>query len=456
MVERFGGVPTGTESNERMRPAKVNFLKLGGTWDMTFRDGKKIGTGNLDDDALKELQTKAGYFSDDPNEVIAADRNIAIALYHRFQQTKPVRHDVGKHLSDWAHSIKATLSPEDVLHRTEALMRGELSPHDLLEAKISEYISGPFIPLFSGDSSHLESQLTAPLVTTLLQRALQEPNKPLLGGQGTDTADMAMLQLYDAFTFDTKLPPLILTGSNRSHVEKDSDAPRNFLDLSRLANLDVPPGGYWVFQGNLYTASDVIKIDPGEDRRIEEQSTFHSPHRKNIKMADAVNLFKRVDPNTRSAPSQEHITHRISVEKLYDALESIYNPDLGKKDSVPRIVIPGIRNPLNKAVIISAHSLGNTSNGIRNACIKEARGGKLIAGISRTLVSATNEEYASSLFGANTNEAELGKTGKRIIYGHKLNSSVANALMVRALIAKLDQEQTQTLFTTYAIMRDLA
>ena len=433
MAMSLGGEPRRPESSERAKPVEVNFFKLGGTWDMIFRDGQKIGTGNLDDDALKVMQTKAGYFSDDEQEVIAADRKLAVSLYQQFQQTEPLKEDAGEHLSSWAHS------------------------DDLLKEQMKDFVHGPFIPLFSGDSSHLESQVTAPLVATLLQRAIQEPSKPLLGGQGTDTADMALLQLYDVFTFDTDLPPLILSGANRSHVEASSDAPQNFLDTARITHWNLPVGAYWVFQRNLYKASDLVKIDPTESRRIEMQSTFHSPHEQNIYI-ESVSLknFEPAQWELRKAPPESHIVNKISVENLYDAMESIYNPDLGRKDSIPRIVIPGIRNPRNKGVVIAAHSLGNTGNGVRNACVQEARKGKLIAGISRTLVGATNEEYAASLFGANRAPEELGGSGKVIIYGHKLNSAVANALMVRALLENLDQSQAQALFTKYAQSRNLA
>jgi len=450
-----GGAPRPPESNEKLKPVEVNFFKLGGTWDMIFRGEQKIGSGNLDDDALKELQEKAGYFSDNSEEVIAADKKIALDLYERFQHTNPIEADVGEHLSSWATSSSIDM-PNTIAETRQGFINRDFSPIDIIPMDVKNFVHGPFIPLFSGDSSHLESQITAPLLATLLQRAVSEPTKPLLGGQGTDTADMALLQMYDVFTFDTDLPPLILAGANRSHVEKRSDAPLNFVDMAKLTRLDIPPGAYWVFQTNLYPASDVVKIDPNEDRPIEGQTTFHSPHRHNIRTTASGKYYPIAQWESRKAPPPEHVIHKVTVESLYDALESIYNPDLGKKDSIPRIVIPGIRNPENKGIVISAHSLGNTGNGIRNACIKEALAGKLIVGISRTLVGATNEEYAASLFGANNNPQELGGTGNQVIYGHKLNSAVANALTVRALIENLNQAQTQGLFTKYAQSRNLA
>src|SRR4051812_31055368 len=103
MVERFGGATDGRESSERIKPVEVNFFKLGGTWDMVFRDGQKIGTGNLDDDSLKEIQSRAGYFTGDQKQLAAVDRQIAIDLYARFQSTEPEKLDAGEHLSAWAH-----------------------------------------------------------------------------------------------------------------------------------------------------------------------------------------------------------------------------------------------------------------------------------------------------------------------------------------------------------------
>jgi len=450
------GAPASPESTEKQKPVEVNFFKLGGTWDMIFRDNQKIGTGNLDDDALKEMQIKMGCFSGDEQGEIAAYREFSLELYARFQSTAAAEKDVGEHLSSWAHATNMSMPKRGIRDLQRALRAGEHTVSDyIVPEDIKNLIRGPFIPLFSGDSSHLENEITAPMVATLLQRSIREPHKPLVGGQGTDTADMALLQLYDVFTYDTDLPSLILAGANRSHVEFASDAPRNFVHAAKLANRDLPPGGYWVFQENLYSASDVVKIDPLEDRPIEGQTTFHSPHQKNVSILSALKQYGPAQWDARKAPSPEHVIHKVTAENLYDALESIYNPDLGKKDSVSATLRPGIRNPKHKAVVISTHSLGNTSNGIRDVCIKEAYGGKLIVGISRTLISATNEEYAASLFGVNQNPRELGGTGKMVIYGHKLNSSVANALIVRALIEKLDQTQTQELFTQYAQSRGL-
>ena len=37
-------------------PTPVAFYKLGGTWDMVERNGRRVGTGRLDDDALNKCK----------------------------------------------------------------------------------------------------------------------------------------------------------------------------------------------------------------------------------------------------------------------------------------------------------------------------------------------------------------------------------------------------------------
>jgi L-asparaginase/Glu-tRNA(Gln) amidotransferase subunit D len=426
MVERFG--QNGIESNERSAPVSANFFKLGGTWDMVIREGKKIGSGSLDDDTLKQIETQLGCF--DRQRRIGAERSLVAELYTRFQRADREALDVGEHLSSWASND-----------------RGE---------QFGSLVTGPFVPLFSGDSSHLRDSITAPMIAVLVERAVREPNKPILGGQGTDTADIALLGPFDVLTFDTQLPPLILAGANRSHNEPDSDAPRNFLDLARLAHIDLDPGAYWVFQGNLYKASDFVKIDPEESRRVEDQSTFLSAHKTNESIDVLLSRRKklRADWQARRAPEQSHVAHSVTPEALYNAFQSIRTHDLGDQN-------PGglpseyIDDPAIKAIIIAAHSLGNVDNITRYDVMEAAKRGKLVIGASRTLISATSEAYAASLFGANRVPNELAGTGRLIISGHKLSKAMARALAARALLGGLDQRGTQELLDEYARARKL-
>jgi L-asparaginase/Glu-tRNA(Gln) amidotransferase subunit D len=414
---------------EQPKIIEVNFFKLGGTWDMVFRENQKIGSGSLDDDKLFEIQNKLGYLSENPQERVVAERKLVSELYARFQRTKSKKHDVGKHLSFLVKNKKT----------------GE---------QFDNFVRGSFIPLFSGDSSHLTNYIIAPMVTTLIERAIKEPHKPILGGQGTDTADIALLQIFDVMTFDTKLPPLLLAGANRSWHEMGSDAPENFVNLGKLAHIDLNSGAYWVFHGNLYKASDLVKIDPQESRLIEEQSTFHSPHKKQQTINEIFNIGRRAKWNSRQIPTTEHVVYKLTAEALYDVAESVYTDDLGSGNSIPKFM-KEYYDPKNKVIVVGAHSLGNVDNARRYDAVNAAKAGKLVINVSRTLIGAVSEDYVASLLSANHNPQELNGTGKIIISAHKLNKTVSHALAVRAILEDFNQAQTQKLFDDYACSREL-
>ncbi len=396
---------------------------------MIERDGRRVGTGRLDDDELRSMQDELGIFrATNRNERAQADRRLAIEIYRRFQETHPEPVDASEHLGPWA------------INR-----RGE---------QIGDFITGPFTALFSGDSSHLRNPLISPMATKLIEIAKREPHKPVLGGQGTDTADIALLSLYDAFTYDTKLPPLVLTGANDPHSVKGSDAPENFVDTAKLTHIDLGSGAYWVFHGNVYRAVDFVKADPEESRRIEDQGTFWAPH-KTIQSVDSLLEFGRgADWQRHEAPEPEHIVNRLTMEGLYDASESVYVMDLGNQNAswsdMDRVFDPAVR-----AIIVAAHSLGNVDNETRHDLVEAAKNGKLVIGVSRTLIGQTNESYEASLLGANQNPEELNGTGRRIVAAHKLNKTMARALATRAILEGYDQHQTQQLFSSYAHSRKM-
>lgn len=416
-------------SNVEVSPIDVNFYKLGGTWDMVFREGRKVGTGHLDDDALKAMQRSAGIFTRDPFQRSIAERSLVKDLYNTFRVTQAEPFDASEHLSSWVRDKNT-------------------------DETFADYARGPFVALFSGDSSHLRNPLIAPMLTNLIERAIQDPKKPLLGGQGTDTADIAVLGMYDVLTYDTNLPPLVLAGANKSHNEDPSDAPGNFLDLARLAHVDLGTGAFWAFQGNLYMAADFSKIDPEESRTVEGQSTFFSSHNKNQSISKMLDIGREANWGKYSAPEQDHITHSLRAESMYDAFESVYVDDLGSQNSVPKLM-QHILGPEFRSVVVGAHGLGNVDNEARYDLVEAAKDGKLVIDASRTLVSAVNEEYEASLLSANSTEGELKGTGAIIIAAHKLNKTMARALAVRALLEGLDQTQTQKLFDNYARARRL-
>lgn len=428
-------------------PIKARFYKLGGTWDMVEKDGRFIGTGNLDDAELSRLEESLGIHRKlSPSRLAHAERRLAHIIYRRMKQTMAEPVEVDKHFAPWCPNF------------------GKLA-------------TGPFIPLYSGDSSHLRSSLVAPIVSILLEEAIKDPETPIIGAQGTDTADTAILSILDALVFDTKLPAFIFTGANRSHREENSDAPANFLDLASLANYDIrkvnllPVGEYdykhpestsgvfWIFHDNIYPASDLNKIDPAETREIEGTSTFFSPHSLAVNKRYFTDdetfwgrFFKINWRSTSEAPPVDHISRRVSMEEIFDALNSVHTISLDDQNAVWQDVAE-IRDPKIKAVIISAHGLGNVNNVIRKAAVEAAREGKMVIAVSRSLIGEITAKYAGSLLDANN--AELDGTGAKILSSNKLNKAVSRAVAVRAILEGRSQQQTQELIEKYCLARKL-
>lgn len=420
-----------TETRETRPPiVPIIFLKLGGTWDMFVRDGRRVGSGNLDDDELRRMQESVGLFGArtraSRNE---ASRTLANTIYRKFLSTPPEPMAVADHLKSWCHDLHS-------------------------EKTLGDYMNGPFIPLFSGDSSHLKSYLTVPMILYILQLMLAHPTTPIKAAQGTDTADIAVASGVDVMLYDTRLPTFDLTGANHPHGDKGSDAPGNFMDSARLSHVELESGAYWNFHGHLYQAADFVKIDPIEARQIEEQGTFFSPHRSALKIDDLVRHGRRAEWNIRQAPPKEHIIHRVTMESLYRAFEGIYVTDLGNQN-------PGwndmerIFDTDTRGVVVAGHSLGNVDNEMRADIVEAAKIGKLVVSVSRTLIGSTSSDYEASLATANENPRELGGTGLRVIVGHKLNRTIARALLARAILEGRDQQHTQKLFDSYAKARNL-
>jgi len=429
-------------------PIKVKFYKLGGTWDMIEKDSRFIGTGNLDDAELARLEESLGiYGSLHPNRLANAERRLARLVYQKMKDTKAEQFGADEHFASW--------SPD-----------------------FGKSVTGPFIALYSGDSSHLRSSLVAPIVSVLLEEAIKDPETPIIGAQGTDTADTAILSILDALVFDTKLPAFIFTGANRSHREEDSDAPANFSDLASLTNFDIrninllpageynykqPPvtsGVFWVFHDNIYPVADLNKLDPAETREIEGTSTFFSPHMLVVNKRSFTDVktfwskFLRTNwrHGTCEAPPAEHVSRRSSMKELFDALNSVQTISLDDQNRVWQEVA-ALRDANVKAVIIAAHGLGNVNNVIRKAAVEAAKEGKIVIDVSRSLIGEVNTRYAGSLLDANS--AELAGTDTSILSSNKLNKTAARAVAVRALLEGLGQQQTQDLIDRYCQARKL-
>jgi L-asparaginase/Glu-tRNA(Gln) amidotransferase subunit D len=398
----------------------VIFLKLGGTWDMIKKDGRLIGSGELDDEALYQLEENLGFYKKAKIDLTSLELTLAKTLEKSITKSSKTAYPLEQHLP-WIPQIK-------------------------------NLIHGKFISLFSGDSSHLRPSLIAPFVTFLLRTANQYPKKQIIAAQGTDTADIALLPLLDTYLFDTELLPILFTGSNRSITEWNSDAPKNFSDTLQLVGAHIPAGAYWVFASHLYRASDVIKIDPLETRRIENYSTFFAPRlsaRYTKKVIGENELFQPIAGN--AAPTN-HPSQRVTTESLYSAMTNVEIIDLGDMnttaDDVARII-----DKKTKAVVVATHSLGNSNNPIKFACAEAAKNEKIVVIVSRSLLGDVNERYAASLLDVNT--TYLRGTGRQILTGHKMNKNVARAIVTRAINANLDQQATQELINTYCASRSL-
>jgi L-asparaginase/Glu-tRNA(Gln) amidotransferase subunit D len=401
-------------------PRHIAFFKLGGTWDMIKINGKLVGSGTLDDEALYQLENSIGFFKKTKQDMLKLELTLAkkIEEITEVNSSKPI--DLAEHLK-WV-------------------------------PKIAKRVRGKFIPIFSGDSSHLRPSLIAPFVSHLLKFANTNPSIQITGAQGTDSADISIITLLDAFIFDTNFLPFLFTGSNRSHHEWNSDAPKNFIDLTQVVGANLPAGAYWIFGSHIYRASDFVKIDPLESRRIENYTTFFSPRltaRYTKKVVEENHIFRTHLGN--SAP-KNHVLQKINTTNLYHAITQVGIVDLGDQRNTHQDFLE-ILDDRTKAVIIAAHSLGNVNNPIKYACVQAALKGKLIIVVSRSLIGEVNERYAASLLGVN--EKDLLGSGKFVLSGHKMNKNVAKAVVTRAILEGFDQRQTQTLINTYCESRAL-
>ncbi|MEK7063565.1 MAG: helix-turn-helix domain-containing protein, partial [Patescibacteria group bacterium] len=201
----------------------VNFVKLGGTWDMQVTDDGLMGEGQLDDKRFAKLEEEVGY----------DERVLVSRLDAAFRGTKSIDTSLSSHLP-WVPDINTL-------------------------------VSGDFFPIFSGDSSHYRPGVMSPAVAYLLSKATSEPGKQVIAGMGTDTVDM-LLPYLDTFLFDrSDIYPILVSGANLSFREPNSDAPKNFRDLAQATHLPLQPGAYYIFDHTIFKGGDIVKVDPNEN-----------------------------------------------------------------------------------------------------------------------------------------------------------------------------------------------
>ena len=396
------------------------FFKLGGTWDMIIKNNALYGMGTLDDLMLSELEEELGYFSDSKNYTTLEKK--------------------------LAQKIEKIITLEG---KTSV----DIPSHMNFVPDVANIGKGKFVSLFSGDSSHMRDSLIAPFVAYLLQFANQNPNVTITGGHGTDTADIAVLPLLDAYSFDTQLPSFIFSGANRSHREENSDAPQNFADMFTIAQANLLPGAYWVFANYVFKASDLVKISPLESRILDNFSTFYSPHLRAEKVEDMIKGMPERKLRKYASVPANHIVNQVTTDSLFEAMTKVHIVDIGEQNALDEDM-KAIMNPDYKAVVVAGHAFGNVSDPIKYACISAAEKGKLIILASRCLIADVNQRYGASLLTVNAHE--LRKSGKKIISASKLNKNVARALAIRAVHSNLNEYETGELFYKYAVSRQLS
>lgn len=396
------------ERRKKLKKKEVVFLKLGGTWDMFVTNEGLIGKKSLDDRDLAKLEKKVNY-----DELKLVDQ-----IEKHLKSVKPLNKEIGTHLF-WAPDI-------------------------------NKLISGVYIPLLSIDSSHYRPALHAPLINYLLSLLRKRPNAPILCGVGTDTADI-LSSMFDVFLFDQDISPVLISGANRSYREEKSDAPDNFNNLALVAHANLKPGAYFIFNQTVYSGADVVKIDPRENprRMVEGLQTFYAPQATDIN----ITFLKVTKNNYQQTNYQASNLPNWRSKEIFTAMNKVVTVDLGDQNSLDH-EIKKIRDTQYKAILIKSHGLGNTLNPIRLAIIEAIKNGKLVLNVSRCLLSKVSKRYYVSLGSINNRELKHSKN-KIILDGGELNHFSGRSILVRALLEKRSQKQTQELINKYCHSRSL-
>ncbi|MEK7530324.1 MAG: helix-turn-helix domain-containing protein [Patescibacteria group bacterium] len=379
----------------------VNFVKLGGTWDMQVTSEGLMGSGQLDDKEFAKLE----------EDVQGDEEDVVRRLENAFGKTKSVSSKLGEHLP-WVPDI------------------------DCL-------VAGDFYPIFSGDSSHYRTAVMAPALAYLLHKATAEPERQIIAGMGTDTVDL-LLPYLDAFLFDRHdIYPILVSGANLSFREEHSDAPRNFHDLAQATHLPLMPGAYYLFDRTIFKGGDITKVDPSENpTSLEGLVTFFAPQRTHARLGVLETGSIRRENRLGSAGP----VFNFGARDIFTAMNAVFTVNLGDMPDIKETVAV-MNNPENRAMVIVGHALGNIPYPIRRAAVEAAHAGKLVINVSRSLMGNTTNRYYVALGSAN--ERELQGTGKLIVEGGRLSNRSAKALLVRALLENRDQASTSALVEQY-------
>jgi len=206
-------------SNFKDNRKEVVFFKLGGAWATTHKNGEYLEEGILNSQKVYDIEKQIGFFSENA-DYLKLEWILAQRIYDIIKTAAQTNDDLYKKLS--------------------------------FVPNFSHLVKGKYIELYSGSSAFMRASYIASFLTFFLERAKEYSAMPILGSIGRDTVDINFLLFWDTYTFDTNLPPLILTGANRALKEGSSDAPQNLYDLMSIAATNLPAGGYWVFAKQIF------------------------------------------------------------------------------------------------------------------------------------------------------------------------------------------------------------
>ncbi len=394
----------------KIKQKEVVFFKLGGSWDLLEKTNSAFSKEGITNDMLSQDEAEYG-------------------LYGKDGHTESKAFTFARHINN--HLEKVSKKQRNIHTRLRYI------------PEIKKLVKGNVIALFNVDSFRFYNIIFAPLVSFFLQYAWKNPTKIILGGHGCDTADVGLLPFLDVFTFDTNLPPIIFTGSNRVLNDPKIDAEINLRDIVRLTQAHLPSGAYWVFAGDVFQASDFARYDV---------ATFYSPHFTSKKVTEVLAKNNEPFPRKNVIP-KEHISQKITYKSLLEAMGKVKIIDSTMQEDIS-LALSYIDDSRYTSFIIGGYSSGHVPGPIYHACERAALAGKSIIITSNTLIGGVYEWDNLNLLGLN--KKELRNTGKKIIPGHKLNRFAARALAIRAILENLNQDQTQKLFEKYALAKNLS
>ncbi|WP_121662619.1 asparaginase [Metabacillus litoralis] len=301
---------------------------------------------------------------------------------------------------------------------------GEVKPGE--KNPLVEHIKEvPDINLISTELFHLPSPHITPLNMLQIKNYIEEMKKiknidGVVITHGTDTLEET------AYFLDVTLSlsiPIVLTGAMRSSNELGSDGLYNLLSALKVAASDCAKnmGVLVVMNDEIHTAKNVTKT------HTSNVATFQSPQYGPIGMVNKGGVFFHHTPIVTNPLHAETLDKNVFLIKAFAGMDgSLLNgieqlqPDglvieaLGQ-GNVPPMMVPGIKNLLNKKIPI-------------------------------VLVSRCFNGIAQDVYGYEGGGRQLKELG--VIFSNGLNGQKARIKLMIALETTKDQQALETIFAT--------